>query len=353
MPTITAQPENLKQAWANLREENPALRIRNAAEMLGVSEAELLAIDCGETVTRLEIKNWGEFLPKLESLGRVMALTRNDQFVHERKGVYENLEMFAAHKMALFVNPDIDLRIFLKNWKTAFAVSEDTPRGKRNSLQIFDASGTAIHKIYLQAESSLESFEKIVETYRSENQKQTQKVSPKPKKTAEKPDGEIDVEGFRQAWTQIKDTHDFFPMLKKFGVARRQALRLADREMAYEVAPQVLREVLQKASERKLSIMIFVGNPGIIQIHTGTVERLLATGGEWYNVLDEPFNLHARETEIAAAYVVKKPTADGIVTSIEFFNDRDENIALFFGKRKPGIPEMQQWRDLVAELEKI
>ena len=352
MKTATETKFDLKEAWVKLRGKNPKIRIRNAAEELGVSEAELLATDCGETVTRLEVKNWSEFLKQLESLGRVMALTRNDQFVHERKGVYENAETGLPHKMALFVNPDIDLRIFLNPWKTGFAVREETPRGKRDSLQIFDASGTAIHKIYLLEESNHEAFEKIVKKYRSKNQETTQSVSPKPEKETEKSDGEIDVEGFQKAWTELKDTHDFFPMMKNFGVSRLQALRLADREMAYEVAPEVLREVLQKAAERNLPIMVFVGNHGIIQIHTGTVEKLFAHG-EWYNVMDEAFNLHAKETEIAAAYVVKKPTDDGTVTSVEFFNRDGKDVALFFGKRKPGIPEMQQWRELVAELEKI
>lgn len=351
-PLTTTGRDNLKQKWALLREENPKIRIRNAAEELGVSEAELLATGCGETVTRLEVKDWSEFLKQLEPLGRVMALTRNDQFVHERKGVYENAETGLPHKMALFVNADIDLRIFLNPWKTGFAVSEETPHGRRDSLQIFDSSGTAIHKIYLLEESNREAFEKIVGKYESKNQETTQSVSPKPEKEKEKSDEEIDVEGFRAAWAQLKDTHDFFPMMKNFGVSRLQALRLADREMAYEVAPTVLREVLQKAAERNLPIMVFVGNHGIIQIHTGTVEKLFAHG-EWYNVMDEAFNLHAKETEIAAAYVVKKPTGDGTVTSIEFFNKDGKDVALFFGKRKPGIPEMQQWRDLVAELEKF
>lgn len=348
IPT-TAKINNLKVAWAKLREENPKIRIRNAAEELGVSEAELLATDCGETVTRLKVKDWNDFLKELEPLGRVMALTRNDQFVHERKGVYQNAETGLPHKMALFVNPDIDLRIFLNPWKFGFAVSEETPRGKRMSLQIFDETGTAIHKIYLLEESNREAFEKLVEKYRSTDQNITLEVSPKAEKEAEKADSEIDVEGFRKGWAELKDTHDFFPLIRKFGVSRRQALRLADQEMAYEVAPSVLREVLQKASERKLPIMVFVGNRGIIQIHTGTVEKLFAHG-EWYNVMDEAFNLHAKETEIGTAYVVKKPTEDGVVTSVEFFNKDGEDVALFFGKRKPGIPEMKEWRELVAEL---
>lgn len=352
MTPTTAKNDNLKQAWANLREENPKIRIRNAAEDLGVSEAELLATDCGAGVTRLDVADWNEFLTGLEPLGRVMALTRNDQFVHERKGVYQNPETGLPHKMALFVNPDIDLRIFLSPWKFAFAVSEESPRGRRDSLQIFDDAGAAIHKIYLLSESNREEFEKIVGKYRSADQSAAVETAPQAEKTAEKPDSEIDAEGFRQGWAQLQDTHDFFPLMKKFGVSRLQALRLADAEMAYAVAPSVLREVLQKAADAKLPIMIFVGNRGIIQIHTGTVEKLFAHG-EWFNVMDEAFNLHAKETEIAAAYVVKKPIADGIITSVEFFNRAGEDVALFFGKRKPGIPEMQEWRELVAGLEKI
>lgn len=351
-PLTATITDDLKQAWTRLREAEPKLRIRDAAARLGVSEAELLATGCGETVTRLEIEDWGRFLTLLEPLGRVMALTRNDQFVHERKGVYANAETLSAHNMALFVNPDIDLRIFLGQWKYGFAVSEEAARGRRDSLQIFDRAGTALHKIYLQEDSNREAFEKIVESFRSPNQEPVQPVGEKPAAEPEKPDGEIDVEGFRRGWTTLKDTHDFFPLMKKFGVSRQQALRLADPAMAYPVRPDALREVLQKAAERKLPIMIFVGNPGLIQIHTGTVERLVAAG-EWFNVLDESFNLHVRENELARVFVVKKPTAEGTVTSVEFFNRAGENVALFFGKRKPGIPEMQEWRDLVAELTKL
>lgn len=352
MKTASEKQIDLKQAWKDLREADPKIRIRNAAAQLGVSEVELLATACGESVTRLDVKDWNEFLTRLEPLGRVMALTRNDQFVHERKGVYQNPETGLPHNMALFVNPDIDLRIFLGPWTSAFSVVEETPRGRRESLQIFDEHGTAIHKIYLLEESNREAFEKITEMYRSADQSPHQTVLPPAEKTPEKPDSEIDVENFRRAWAELKDTHDFFPMLKKFGVSRLQALRLADAEMAYEVKTNALRAILQKAAERQLPIMVFVGNRGIIQIHTGTVEKVFEHG-EWFNVMDEAFNLHAKESELARAFVVKKPTTEGIVTSVEFFNNEGEDVALFFGRRKPGIPEMNEWRELVAELERI
>ena len=44
----------LKEKWEALKAENPHLRIRNAAEQLGVSEAELLATNIGNGVTVLK-----------------------------------------------------------------------------------------------------------------------------------------------------------------------------------------------------------------------------------------------------------------------------------------------------------
>jgi hypothetical protein len=42
--------------------------------------------------------------------------------------------------------------------------------------------------------------------------------------------------------------------------------------------------------------------------------------GPWLNVLDPGFNLHLREDLIASAWIVRKPTADGVVSSLELFD---------------------------------
>ncbi|MEZ4759394.1 MAG: ChuX/HutX family heme-like substrate-binding protein [Flavobacteriales bacterium] len=49
-------------------------------------------------------------MEQLEGLGQVMALTRNDHAVHERKGVYRNAPFDGGH-VWLFVGADIDLRM--------------------------------------------------------------------------------------------------------------------------------------------------------------------------------------------------------------------------------------------------
>ncbi len=216
-------------------------------------------------------------------------------------------------------------------------------------VQTIDAHGTALHKIFLTDQSDSAAYRELVEKYRREEQDAPLDLSAKAAKAADKPDAEIDVDGFRAGWAALEDTHDFFPLLKKFGVGREQALRLADSAMARRAAPASFRFLLERAAERRLPIMVFVGNHGIIQIHTGEVETVVEARG-WFNVMDERFNLHINQTEIESAWIVKKPTADGTVTSLELFNKNGENVALFFGKRKPGLPEMNEWRELIDEL---
>ena len=107
--------------------------------------------------------------------------------------------------------------------------------------------------------------------------------------------------------------------------------------------------LLHLAAAQATPIMVFVGNRGMIQIHGGPVANIKQTG-PWLNVLDSDFNLHLREDHIASAWIVRKPTADGIVTSLELFDDMHENIVMFFGRRKPGQPELPAWRELISQL---
>lgn len=336
---------DLKEKWEALKAENPHVRIRNAAEELGVSEAELLATNVGEGVTVLK-PEFHHILTEVEQLGKVMALTRNDECVHERKGIYQNGDFSSPHAQ-LFVGEDIDLRIFLNHWKFAFAVAE----GDRKSLQFFGKDGLALHKIYLTKDSNEAAFDALAEKFRADEQDPSFEPEAVTLKAEEKPDAEIDVEGFQNAWKALKDTHDFFMMTRKFGVSRTQALRLAPEGFARKIESSKVVNVLEDASEKELPIMIFVGNRGIIQIHTGNVKKTL-WHQQWFNVMDPDFNLHLDVTKIAEAWIVKKPTEDGEVTAIEVFNKEGDFIVQFFGKRKPGIPELQEWKDLVAGLQK-
>ncbi|MBZ4376905.1 hemin-degrading factor [Corallococcus sp. AS-1-6] len=336
----------LRERWQALREAEPRLRIRDAAERLGVSEAELLVTGVSGELVRLEPR-FDVLLPRLESLGRVMALTRNASAVHEKKGVYRNVELHGAR--ALVLDEDIDLRLFLSRWCFVFALREDLSGQVRRGFQVFDAAGTAVHKIYLQDDANVAAFEGLVRELQHEDPRHVLDVVPVAPPAGPRPDSEIDTPGLKAGWRALQDTHEFFALLHRFKVARTQALRLAGTEFAQPVRPDALGWTLERAASSELPIMVFVGNPGAIQIHTGPV-RTVRPMGPWMNVMDPGFNLHVRADHVHTAWVVRKPTRDGDVTSLELFDKAGENIALFFGKRKPGERESPAWRALMGEL---
>lgn len=346
---ITMNETDLRERHARLREEKSNLRIRDAARELGVSEAELVALHCGTpAATRLR-GPWGQFMQTIPTLGRTMALTRNEAAVHERKGQYEKVEIFGP--MGQVVGADIDLRLLLMHWHVAYALREEDEGATRRSLQIFDKYGAAIHKIYPQDAASADAFEKIVAEFTDENQAPTESFEPEPPAAVDPADSSVDVAEFQQTWDSLGDTHEFFGMVRKFGLGRQQALRLGGEKRAYQVKTSSARELLERASASGLRIMVFVGNRGMIQIHSGPVKNI-KTMGPWLNVLDPDFNLHLREDMIATAWVVKKATRNGQVTSLEIYDPAGENIALFFGKRPNGESEPLDWRTLAESFVK-
>lgn len=343
----------IREKYAQLKDSEPKIRARNAAEEMGFSEGELVAAHVGHGNTRL-VCDVEAVLPAIKDCGHVMALTRNEACVHERKGVYDNFSasQHGRMHMGLFVNPDIDLRLFFNHWQHAFAVVEGDAEDPRRSIQFFDKSGTAVHKIYMTHKSDIAAYDAIVEKFADDNQIDEMVTEAYDAPAADKPDSEIDWEGFRTTWENLKDTHDFFPMLRKFKVGRQQAFRNIGEDFAYRIDNASLRKTLELARDKECEIMVFVGNRGCIQIHSGPVKKLVEHG-PWYNVLDPMFNLHLREDMIAETWVSKKPTEDGIVTAVELFAEDGSIIATLFGKRKPGIPELTLWREIVDDLEPL
>lgn len=351
-PAAGADPQALYAAFHALRRERK-LRHRDAARALGVSECEAVAAAVGQHGPMACVRlagPWPALFEKMPRLGRVLALTRNDTTVHEKTGRFEN--MSHEGQVGLALGRDIDLRIFYSRWAHGYAVSEETAHGMQRSLQFFDAHGVAVHKVFLRDGSDLAAFSDLVERHASDDQRPGERVQPGAAPAVPVADDEIDVPAFHAAWQALADTHEFFPLLRRFGLARLQALRLAPADFAYRVNEAAARLLLQEAARGGVPIMCFVGNPGMIQIHTGPVQRVEVMG-PWLNVLDPGFNLHLREDSIAAAWVVKKPTRDGHVTSLELFDGAGGTMAMFFGERKPGSAERADWRALVELLPRL
>ncbi|WP_426076937.1 hemin-degrading factor [Janthinobacterium sp. PSPC3-1] len=362
-------PANLAERWSTLRTEQPKLQIRDAARALGASEAQLLATNLGQGVTRLQAdgNQPREIMRAALDLGLVQAITRNENGVIETTGVASKFKQAGDKSDQTDAKQDpekearerniaggylggaIDLRFHFENWKYAFAVAQPGRDGKLSrSLQFFDAQGDSVHKVYVRSEAGVAVFDQLVATFRAPQQDSQLNVLAAVARPAEKPDAEVDLKEFQLAWKEMTDVHQFAQILREFKLTREQALRLAPAGMVERVTPEALRTLLDKAAKDKVAIMVFLGNQGLTQIYSGKIAKTMAAGG-FYNVLDPDFNLHIRDTALRSGWVVKR----GGVTSIEFFDKEGTQVLTFFGVRERGKPQPQAWNDLADSLPRV
>jgi putative hemin transport protein len=328
-------------------------RHKDAAKAIGISEGQAIAAHAGAAGRALQATAlrgpWLALLQGLEACGPVLALTRNESTVHEKTGVYQKLS--GSGPVALALGEEIDLRLFFNHWHAGFAVAE----GASLSLQFFDRHGQAVHKVFAREATDRDALQALIGNH-ADHVGQPAAFEPPVAKAPPRPDGAIDATALSGAWSQMKDTHEFFGLLKKFDVERQQSFRLAEGAFTRRAPASAVRDLLHEAAFDGTPIMVFVGSPGCIQIHSGPVQRIEPMevhGMQWLNVLDPGFNLHLREDLIDAVWVVEKPTTDGMVTSVEAFDRSGELMAMFFGARKPGKPELEAWRAIVKKLPRL
>ncbi|TCR91919.1 ChuX/HutX family heme-like substrate-binding protein [Rhizobium sp. BK376] len=329
------------------RLENPKMRERDIAVQLGISEAALVAAEVGLTATRIDA-DVERFLARVAGLGEVLALSRNESAVHEKIGVYENIK--AGKQSAIVLGENIDLRIFPSRWVHGFAVTKDDGETQRLSLQFFDKAGTAVHKVHLRPDSNVEAYHAMVADLRIDDQSQ-EFVEDRSAGGNGEVDGDVSREELRDHWGRMTDTHQFFGMLKKLKIGRQAAIRSVGDDYAWKLEDGAVAEMMRAAVEDGLPIMCFVANDGIVQIHSGPIFNV-KTLGPWINVMDPTFHLHLRQDHIAEAWAVRKPTVDGHVTSFEAYDAKGEMIIQFFGKRKEGVAERDEWRAIIEALPK-
>ncbi|MGF6211875.1 hemin-degrading factor [Comamonas sp. 4034] len=368
----------VREAYAVQRAKG--LRAKDAAEAAGSSEGEaiaahavqLLAADARETST-LQVQplqapqgGWIEVLKALEPCGPVMALTRNASTVHEKTGIYTQLSASGEPGMqvGLAVGEDIDLRLFFAGWHAAYAVQEASAHGGSTvlrSLQFYNRAGRAVHKVFAREATDLAAWGALVARFACAADVDVAALpgfdAPTPRKPVSvPPDSSVDVPALQAAWAAMQDTHEFFSVIKNAGAERQQSFRLVQERFAWPLAKDSVTQLLNEASFAGTPIMVFVSSGGCIQIHSGPVQRvepMTTPTAEWINVLDTGFNLHMRTDMIANVWLVEKPTSDGTVTSVEVFDAYGDLMAMFFGARKPGKPELAPWRALATSLPRL
>ncbi|OSN01990.1 hemin-degrading factor [Lonsdalea populi] len=331
------------QHYLQLKEQHPKKYARELAQLMNISEAELSYLRVGHEARRL-IDEPRHILAALEGVGETKSITRNEYAVHEQIGFYRN-QRIGGHAGVVLNPRGLDLRVFPEQWASVFFFIEQTARGERQSIQFYDRQGDAVLKVYGTEHTDWTAWQEMVERFTASDN------APLALTPYSSPASDVVVDAARleQAWREMQDVHEFFPLLKRHNLTRQQAFRHVSDDLACRVDNQALVTLLNAAHQDGNEIMIFVGNRGCVQIFTGVIEKVVPMD-HWLNVFNAAFTLHLQGNTIAESWVTRKPTRDGVVTSLELFAADGTQIAQLFGQRTEGQPEQVQWRRQVSSL---
>ncbi|QEN87558.1 hypothetical protein FZC33_15045 [Labrys sp. KNU-23] len=244
----------LKQRWQALRESQSGLRIRDAAAQLGVSEAALLETRIDEGVRRLAVRI-DALCAALPHLGTVMSLIRNESAVHEKDIAFPT--GVGSDGEIRFVGEEFALTLIPSAVAHAFYVEDANPKGPLRSIQLFDAAGGALWKIYARDKADHAAFERLL--------------------------AEL-------AWPEDVQPISF----------SRPAAASADTAAAGN--PVDLQAVLETAAAEAIPVRLEVANHGVRQSHRGPLVRIVRMG-PWLNVLDPGFDWHLNENPLSGGSV--------------------------------------------------
>lgn len=363
--------DQLVQASALLRRDTGA-DLPAIAEHLEIPEGWLLAAHASEAPMRPQSvsatplrPDWAAIVEATATLGPMCAVTGNGACVQRECGFYRS----ASHRgpVGMVLGGCIDLRLLYPAWTQGFAVREPGATGARRSLQFFDAAGRAVHKACLLPGGDVFAFEALAARFADTpslppfagarnapdvgrggmggGQGRVAAAAAEP----DEPSARVDAEAVRRAWACLTDAEAFVCLLRRFGLTRIQAFRLAGPRFARRVGRGCASLLLEAAASLGVPLKILVGNAGAMQVHAGPVRRV-----ERYDatvrVRDPGFQMRLDEERVHSAWVVRKPTADGMRTSLELFDAEGRSIAVLSGRCGPGRREPAEWRDLVASL---
>ncbi|NJS14040.1 MAG: hemin-degrading factor [Sphingopyxis sp.] len=331
------------------RLERPDMRERDFAEAIGVSEGELLAAHIGFGV-RAITPDPDFIIPRLNALGEVMALTRNDLVVHEKIGTYLNYVRRDA--TGLVLGPDIDMRIFPKRWAAGFAVEKASKNGAvSHSFQFFDPAGKAVHKVHTRPATDMAAWDALAAEGALAAPEGAAPFSSVGDDLSPIRDtaAQTDVDGLVDEWANMQDTHEVPFILAGYKLKRAAALPLLGPDFAIGLPAELPARLVEAAAQRAVPLLIFARSTGCLQVHNGTVCNIVPMG-PWINVMDARFHMHLRTDRTEPVHLVRKPTRHGDVVSVEVMDAGGDDALLFTAVRTMQGGDDTVWRALLRHI---
>tara|TARA_B100000700_G_scaffold103666_1_gene117048 strand:- start:7587 stop:8537 length:951 start_codon:yes stop_codon:yes gene_type:complete len=283
--------------------DNQKLRIRDIANKLNVSEAELLSIQIGDSIKILSINNFDIFFNELLSkIDKVMFLIRSDFVVHEKNVLtselrYTNNQFINQKDSFPLLSFDVDKISFI-----FYEIKEHNNR-KLRSFQFFDKTGNSVFKIYLKGKNKIE-FDQIASNYKFDYNYEVQKQG------VYKSQSSLELLSYKTDLLHFTDCVNSVKRILKFS----------------------LRDILKVSSQESIPIQIHAFGIGCVQYHRDSIKNVVDYG-PWINIIDKSFNIHVLENKISNSCLLEHLSDNKKIYSLDFY-DVNKNLVLGFSALK-------------------
>ena len=290
--------EDIKDSWLKFqsKEENKKIRIRDAADQLGCSEADLLSTEVGDTVSFLNVEDINTLFADILSTDRIMLLVRNDSVVHEKTINTEDINIIDGSFIDISKQHPV-LEYDLASFQYSFFQKKIHANKILSSFQFFNQIGDSVLKIYSKNVSD-SAFDPIVSKYMTEY-------------------------GYE---VQSREYIDKKPSINNNSVCLYFNDNVASYDCNKHILPSSsLRKILNKSSEKKIAIQVHCLGLSAVQYHIDRVDKIVDYG-PWLNVIDNNFNLHVLESEIISCTLNEYNAKGDRYFSINFLDEKENCV---------------------------
>lgn len=309
------------------------------------SEADIMAARCGQQAKRLQ-PHWPTLLTHLSRLGPTLFVTRHGNTSHEK--LLHLYKIALSGNVASIHDQDGSLELDLSHWHCGFALHEgDDPHSACISLHFFDIHGKLLHSIYPML-SSMELGTAFLNKLYSADQTPQEFLLP-PTQLRRRSRATVDTASLTVHWRHLQNCQAIPVILQKHQVSRLQALQALPPEFATPAARTAFQTLMQQTVERNMPVELSLFNPGVRQTHRGLLENHRGDGFA-NRSHDAWFRLNLDSLDLHSAWVVHKPTANGMVSSLELYNHHGEPVLMLSDMPNAGLPQTLEWQSLLYNL---
>lgn len=298
----------------------------------------------GDRVLRLQDEP-ARLFRALRRFGQLEAGTANRACSLWQTTAHGDLEYAAVCGVARLRRGPVTLECFPRQWAAVLAVLAPVAGIAPRSLLCFDAHGALRHQWHVPAGSAGLAFEELVCALLHPDQRDLPRPRPL---VAPVEAAHVDLAALEQGWSVLREPADFAGLLRRHGLRRLRAYRLVRDKFARPVSLDSVPALLSLGAARQTPLSLRCGNRGAVQRFEGALP-LPAWQGDTLCVRQGGLRFSLSMRDVASVWRVRKPSVDGVVTTIELFDGQDERVLTISGARGYGRMELPSWRALLAD----